>query len=251
MADYSERAASQGFWRPPSVRHTNAMIDLAERHLQQQLGGPRQRPQVVRRENTVLVKNSTGGNLDRGGVLQLGDLLNTGSPGTDAWLFDGEDPAPDGADTIAVVLSAAKTTAVVEAAVSGLVFCRLDVNHVQHKFADVDTASNVLQSHWHGRAEILWTSTATTGEQDAIVRLGQMFRGPIKAAITEAGGITSGGSGEVTIYHAGVAASPAATETAYLNWMSGGAAGEEDAECLIEWFPDEQKYVIVALECSG
>lgn len=251
MANNFERAAVGGVYRPLSARHHNALIDLAERYIQQQLGGPASPIDPRRATDRVIVKNATGAALSRGEVVQLGDLLNDAEPGGDVLIFEGIDTDPDGSDTIAILTHAVADDGTIEAQLTGIVFCRLNVQHVQHKWADVDANDPVLQSHWHGRCEILWTSTATTGEQDAIVRIGQMFRGPIKATITETGGITSGGSGEITIQWGGVAASPAATETAYLNWMTGGVDGDEDAECIVYWFADEQKYVITELECSG
>lgn len=248
MSDTEKRQPGRG--KIPATTW-NTLVDMANLYRRTQELGPglnTRRNQIS--TDRIKLKNMSGGNLAKGSVLEIGDsLINNPTP-TYPW-FEGSSPAPDGTRGIAVTLYDALTSKLVECQVSGVCFAQVDINHVQHQWADIDSGSTVLQSHWHGRAEILWRETATTGEQLCLVRLGQMHRGPIKAAITEAGGITSGGSGEVTIYHAGVAASPAATETAHLNWMSGGAAGEEDAECLIEWFPDEQKYVIVALECSG
>lgn len=251
MANNFERAAVGGVYRPLSARHHNALIDLAERYIQQQLGGPASPIDPRRATNLVIVKNATGAALSRGEVVQLGDLLNDAEPGGDVLIFEGLDPDPDGSDTIAILTHAVADTATIEAQLTGVVFCRLNVQHVQHKWADVDANDPVLQSRWHGRCEILWTSTATTGEQDAVVRIGQAFLGPIRAVVTETGGIAAGGSGEVTIKWGSGLASPASTETAWLTHMNGGADADEDADCDIYWDPSQQKYIIHALECSG
>jgi hypothetical protein len=74
-----------------------------------------------------------------------------------------------------------------------------------------------------------------------------MFRGPIKGIATE--DIPECGSGDVKVQWAGEDADPLSTVEVHYNWMSLGtiAAG---TELLFEWFPDEQKYVVVELACS-
>lgn len=229
----------------------NTLVDMANLYRRTQELGPglnTRRNQIS--TDRIKLKNMSGGNLAKGSVLEIGDsLINDPTP-TYPW-FEGSSPAPDGTRGIAVTLYDALTSKLVECQVSGVCFAQVDINHVQHQWADVDSGSTVLQSHWHGRAEILWRETATTGEQLCLVRLGQMHRGPIKGVITETGGIASGGSGEVTIKWGSGLASPTSTETAWLTHMDGGADADEDADCDIYWDPSQQKYVIHALECSG
>lgn len=70
-----------------------------------------------------------------------------------------------------------------------------------------------------------------------------------KAIVTEAGGIAAGGSGEVTIYLA--QAVTTWKPTAWLNWMDGGQPVDEDAQVIVEFFPDENRFVIVGAECTA
>lgn len=68
-----------------------------------------------------------------------------------------------------------------------------------------------------------------------------------KGVVTQSGGIAVGGSGTVTIYLAG--ASTSWTVTAYLNWMASEGVNE-NSKVLIEYFPDEAKWVITNAECG-
>lgn len=229
----------------------NTLVDMANLYRRTQelgTGLSTRRNQIS--TDRIKLKNMSGGNLAKGSVLEVGDSLIDDPTPTYPW-FEGASPTPDGTHGIAVTLYDALTNKLVECQVSGVCFAQVDINHVQHQWADVDFGSTVLQSHWHGRAEILWRETATTGEQLCLIRLGQMFRGPILAVVTEAGGIAAGGSGEVTIKWGSGLASPTSTETAWLTHMDGGADAEEDADCDIYWDPSQQKYIIHALECSG
>jgi hypothetical protein len=210
---------------------------------------PRELPWVTP-HNCLQLKNNSGGNLVPGRVLEVGDKLYS-EPTRWGAFFDGNVPDPDGADNVAVNLRRMDTsgsTNIDWCQIYGLVKCKLIVNHIQHVYADVDASSTILQSKWHGRARIVWVSDpGNTGEQDAWVLLGEMFRGPIKGIATE--DIPECGSGDVKVQWAGEDADPLSTVEVHYNWMSLGtiAAG---TELLFEWFPDEQKYVVVELACS-
>ena len=74
----------------------------------------------------------------------------------------------------------------------------------------------------------------------------------LKGVVTEQGGIDPTGSGEVTIYRNGTPTSY--TVTAYVNWMNKNSAGVrqgvgEDAEVIVEYWEDENKWFIVAADC--
>lgn len=215
---------------------------------QEELGlGSGLRPRQISTDCLVL-KNESGGALVRGSVLEIGAKLIT-TPTPEALWFSGSTPSPDGTKGIAVLKYPAPSNGLVECQSSGVVLCRLNVNQVQQTRADVDGASTLLQSKWHGRCEILWKSTASTGEQDALVRVGEMFRGPIKGVA--ASGLTRGSSATVTVYWANAAASPSSTVTVHWNWMDGGSTDvPSSGELFFGWHPDEQKYLLWNAECD-
>lgn len=70
-----------------------------------------------------------------------------------------------------------------------------------------------------------------------------------KAVVTESGGISYGGSGEVTIYRGGVATTW--TPQAYLEWMHSNKDCSEGAEVIVEFFDDENRFDITNGECEA
>jgi hypothetical protein len=196
----------------------------------------------------ILLKNDSGGQIDRGEVLEIGSfLLATTEWGQSASLwFTGETPAPDGTLGIAVALEDVPDESIGIFQVSGICLAKVAINHAQHYWADVSSSNTTLQTKWHGRAEILQRETGS-GTKWALVRLGQMFRGPIKGVCVST--ITAGSSGSVRISWGGATSSPSNSVTAWLDWMHNGRNASAGAECLIHWFPDQQKYIITEVEC--
>lgn len=225
----------------------NAIIDAAEDHQRRQLGNG-SNPLVARPDLPLFLKNGTGGNLVRGRVLEIGTKL-VGSPSPDSLFFNGSTPAPDGTKGIAVLKRHVLTNGIVECEVSGKVFCRLNVNHVQQTWADVDSSSTLLQSKWYGRGYIIWKATASTGEQDAVVVLGPMFTGPIPVIITQSGGIAPNSSGTAKVRWAGADASPTSTITVYYDVMEGTENAGQNKDALAWWDASRQKFVIYELQC--
>jgi len=233
----------------PSAALWNHTLDAGREYGERQRLGRGEAPRTRGiPTDLVRIKNASGGSLARGRVLELGSpLVTTVTP--EDLSFTGSTPAPDGTKAIAVLREALAANAIGEAQVSGICLCRLNVNHIQQTRADVDTGSTLLQSKWHGRGEIVWKETESTGEQDAAIRLVEMFRGPIEVVITQSGGIAAGGSGTAKVRWAGSDASPAASITVYFTHMASGTAAE-NADAIAFWHPDKQKYVITELECG-
>lgn len=241
------KASPGSFFQLPPADVWNSMVEAGLWWRSQRVSGVPFQPVTIPTD-TIRLKNNTGGALALGRVVEVGTKLPTTIDRL-SMLFNGETPSPDGSDVIAVTLRQIPSTEIDYCQISGVAFVRLNVNHVQHHYCDVDSSSTLLQSKWHGRGEILWKSTAATGEQDAVIRLGEMFRGPIKGAA--ASGLARGGSATVTVYWAGAAASPSSTVTVYWNWMDGGPTDvPANGELLFGWHPDEQKYVLWNAECE-
>lgn len=244
-----ERVTSRQPWKLPTAADHNAIVEAVEHyHLQQALGSPTDGNRSFIPSDMVKLKNSSGGNLVAGRVLEIGAKLITTPDRHHLW-FTGGTPAPNGTKGIAILTRPMPTDAIDWCQVSGVCLCRININHVQQTRADVDSSSTLLQSKWHGRCEILWKSTASTGEQDAMVRIGEMFRGPIKGIA--ASGLARGSSATVAVQWAGAAASPASAVTVYFNWMDGGPTDvPTNGELVFFWHPDEQKYVLNNAECE-
>lgn len=243
MAD--GKASPGQFFKLPPADVWNAMIDagLAYR-TQRRTGIPA--ISIAIPTDLIHLKNNTGGAVVAGRVLEIDSALPTTVTREAMW-FNGATPAPDGADTFAITLRQMPSAAIDICQVAGMAFVRLNVNQVQQTWADVDSSSTLLQSKWHGRAKIIWKSTASTGEQDAVVQLGHDFRGPINVVCTT--GITGGMSASCAVWWAGSSASPASNITCHLNWMDAAGSLSAGAEAQAYWHPDQQKYVISNAEC--
>lgn len=70
-----------------------------------------------------------------------------------------------------------------------------------------------------------------------------------KVKITQSGGITAGGFGTANVWENGIVTNPLQTiSKLYFNWMDVGTAGQ-NKEAIARWMDDEQKWIIVELEC--
>jgi len=84
----------------------------------------------------------------------------------------------------------------------------------------------------------------TLGDAPAAARV---YGPEVKAVVTEALGIAAGASGTVEIWYEGAATGDVIP--AHANWMMGSNTAALGAEVLVRWFADENKWVIVELEC--
>lgn len=234
----------------PSAADWNNMVDagreFGERRRNSSTTEPR--PLWLPRD-CVKVKNSSGGNLAAGKVLEIGSALVTTVGRTpDEWVFDGQEPDEDYDKLYGVLLRDVPNNGIDWIQVAGVAYASVAVNHVQHQYCDVSNATATLQSKWHGTAKILWKSTGSTGTQTCLIQLGVPFWGPING-IVQSGGITAGSSGNVQVQYAGAASSPTNNVTVYLNWMDGGNNAAENDEVQFFYHRDQLKYVISNMEC--
>ncbi len=230
----------------------NAFVDAAVAHRAgqlQQLGGT---PGFGVDSNTIVIRNDSGANRDRYDILAPTGVVFTPADNLKsfqsrvAWI--GSLPTLAHFGKFALLLEPAATGRYARAAVGGSWLAKVQVDHIQHAYADVAASSARLTSNWCGSAELLYQETGT-GEKWAVVRLNQPFYGPLKGIIAEPGGIAPGGSGDVTVWWAGAESSPASTITAHYNWMTGGDA-QEGTEVFVWWFRDEQRFVIGNMGCA-
>lgn len=128
----------------------------------------------TRDPSSVKVKNSTGGDLPPGSVLQLGDyLLGTDYRFQDRYIWlDGDVPTDPGASERYCILKRSLPSGDIgDAFVSGCCVARIEVGDTAHKFATPVDGETDLASSTSGPIEIL-SELAGTGSQHAYVRLG-------------------------------------------------------------------------------
>ena len=124
----------------------------------------------------IRIKNNSGSNVAKYGVLGLGDVQVDHATNADAFLqrvyMDGDEPTTGTHEgRFAIAMGAIRDGEIGYAAVSGLVQCQVNVNSQFHDRADIkDTYLTQLDSGPVGAAKILWVA-GTTGTQWAIVDL--------------------------------------------------------------------------------
>lgn len=122
------------------------------------------------------VRNTTGSSLSRFAVLALGAAIITAAENLEQFQsvarFDGTVPTTGDEGNFGVILTDAPDGAIIDCVVAGEVQCMVNVTDTSHGYADitVDDATK-LTSAFSGSAKIL-TPITETGDQWAIVRIG-------------------------------------------------------------------------------
>jgi hypothetical protein len=131
-----------------------------------------------------------------------------------------------------------------DAVVWGITVGQVVVNHISHDRADVDpSGGSQLVTAFYGSAEILYLDPGV-GTRWAVLRIGPFVAPPLKAYTNAQ--IPVGGSGTVSLYRNGSAVT---TATAHLNWLTGNQPVPANTELLVQFFRDENKWVIVGAGC--
>jgi len=154
----------------------NAFLDAARAHRDRQEDvGREARP--LGNSGIVLVKNATGADVGRFGVLGIDDVLIT--PGDNEAEFlsrtalTGVTPTADHRGRFVVLLEPLRAGALGRAVVTGPAPVQVNVNHEDHGWADVkDGDATQLESAHTGAARILWKESGT-GTKWAVVLLAQ------------------------------------------------------------------------------
>jgi len=174
MGDSFQKAKAGDPLRIPATAY-NAFIDAA-RHAQghePDIGaGP---PGAPRPAGTVTVKNDSGLNVVRFGVLGVTGLLYGPDDSLDGFknrpVLLGDTPTADHAGAFVVLLQPLTSGGIGLGVVAGVVIVKVNVTDAEHEYADVEDGSAVrLASAVVGSAQILWAEGGT-GEQWAVVRL--------------------------------------------------------------------------------
>lgn len=171
MSQYPFHSVGNPF--PNNQRTVNAMIEGAKK-----ANNPPKPQKAVGREvipsSYVTVKNNTGSDVERFGVMGIGDVEITFATNEGQFkklvYMDGETPAADTHEgRFVVALESIPDGQVGRCAYAGLVQCQINVRNQYHDRADIkDTDLTQLDSGHVGAAKILWVA-GTTGTQWAII----------------------------------------------------------------------------------
>lgn len=208
--------------------------------LRTKLGGGSEPPNSDISTDKIRVKLASGGPYDPGTPLEIGaPAFTTVSMGKN-WHAAA---LRSGNRAIGIALEPVTSSKYTWCQLSGVCPALVSVGDVDHTHAYVATSGTTLTSGFGGPIELVSTP-ASTGSQTLLVRLGSpLLRRKAKSAAT----ISAGSSGSASIWLNG---SNVGTITAHFNWMENGIASiASGKEMIVDWFDDEEKWVITAAEC--
>lgn len=152
----------------------NAAMDVARAFAQGQLNPRAALALATDPSSIVSVRNDTGGDLDRFGIVVLDDLIFTPTDDLqefkNAFAFRGIAPTTAKLSPVAILQEPLANGTFGKGLVNGVSVCLLEVEHAAHTHAIASNAVvTKLASGMAGCAEILWKETGT-GEKWAVVR---------------------------------------------------------------------------------
>lgn len=144
---------------PRSAALWNNIIGSANEYAAQQLGQPGAGVDPVNIPTDVVkIKNSSGGHIRLGEVLEISGFLLTGAVRGSLW-FDGDEP--DGDRPFAIATQDIPSGSIDRAQVSGVCVALVNVTDAGHGYASVAASNAVLQSSETGPIQILFKPTGT------------------------------------------------------------------------------------------
>ena len=192
-------------------------------------------------DSPLRVKNTTGSTLFAGAVLEL--TTSVATPTRYAIVLNGI--ARAGVDPpCAVLLADAANNEIVDATTSGVCVANVDIIDADNTHARVVPGDTQLRGDFGGWARIIYKPSGT-GVKTCVVQVGETRTVRRKARATTT--VTDGGTGSADVFIQGSARGNVTVE---YNWMTGAGDIANGSDLLIEYFHDEDKWVVVGAECA-
>lgn len=227
-----------------SASDYNAAVEAGRRFMRQErMGVGGQAVTYPAPTSTIRIRNSTSGALAAGAVVELSSALIT--PPTrrqivlDGITRAGVDPA------CAVLLAPAAQLAIVEAMICGVAVASVDIIDADNTHARVVPGSTQLTGDFGGWARILHKPSGT-GVKTCVVAVGDTRTVRRKARATTT--ITDGSTGSADVFIDG---SARGNVTVHFNWLTGSGNIANGSDLFIEYFHDEDKWIVVGAECAA
>lgn len=239
----SDKVGPQQPFRP-SARVWNGFVDAADDYRQRRrLGDGGLLLPVTIPECVAKARNDTGADAARGEVAELTGLATT-SPTREAIWFTADLRATAG--PVGIWVDDVPEDKIGRIQLAGICLAEVDVLDADHTHAYAASGDKNPQSNFGGPLRILYKPSGT-GLLTCVVQVGvnpQVRR----KAIADAD-ITSGSYAAASVYIAG---SDVGSVDAWFDWMQAGVAAiASGTEMEIEWFDDQEKWIVVAAECQA
>lgn len=186
----------------------NAMVDVINAYRRGRLTVPNQNKDTIRTAGIVLVKNSTGSNLVRGGVVGIngpiiGPDVESGGPYWQQVALDGITPTSEHVpDAFAIAREAIPSGKVGYATIAGACQTQVYMDSPVHSCAGCESGSiSYLRSRMNGGARILWVESTGSGIQNAIVRLADTPEVGIVTVISRYAKTPVGSIGDFSVFN--------------------------------------------------
>ena len=187
------------------------------------------------------VRNNTSGDVGAGAVIEINGTEITDLRRDQIYLTG---VARAGVDPFCgVYLEATKYGEYGRCVVSGAVVAPVNIIDADNTHARVEVGSTVLKGDFGGWCRILY-KPGGTGVLTCVIGVGMAIQQRRKARATTT--ITDGGTGSADVFING---SARGNVTVHYNWMTGGGNIASGSDLLIEYYHDEDKWVVVGAEC--
>lgn len=193
----------------------------------------------------VSVLNVTGSTWRRGDVVKLSGLDFTSSVEADIRSYSATySVAQNDDDPLGVAISETDSLETSRVQFAGVATVYATISDSIERPYLAPGSGGKLKPSWWGQFEIVYADQSTNGEKLVLARI-CATQTPIYKARTKA-----------TVYPntngvMGLCVNNVEVETvdAAFNWMEGTTSLANGTECLIRWFPEERRWVIIEAEC--
>lgn len=211
-------------------------------------GTPREKPAA-----TILVRNDSALQRDRGEILAIGEPLVLPSVNSRTFAqrigFSGNVPSASDHGKFAILEEPIAPGKLGFAVIAGVVATTVEISHDWLTRADITPGfASKLTAKPNGTAEILWIESGT-GTKNALVRLAARSSASVigKTIAPVADGSTTA---IVQVWRNG-AATTYQIDNVYFNWMTGGQQISNGKQVVATWFDSEKIWRITGAECEA
>jgi hypothetical protein len=205
--------------------------------------GPQWWIRTIARPDFLFIRNDTGSAISAGDVLMISGIVSA-PPVNGSIVFTGVARSGSEADPVfAIAIDDAASSAVARCVTAGAVVATVNVVDADNTHARIESGATQFKGDFGGWARILYKPTGT-GVKTCIVSVAHNEQTVRKARATTT--VTDNGTGSADVFINGTARG---NVTVSYNWMTGAGNIANGSDLLIQYFHDEDKWVVIGAEC--